>query len=94
MRSGDVLAARRYYQVSVSAGVAGAAKGVARTYDPIYLQQMGVRGVLADPEAAKHWYEKAIEGGDTEARESLNKLLDTLEKTAPRLRGPIGLGSP
>lgn len=80
MQSGDVVAARQYYQVSASAGVPGAAKAVARTYDPVYLQQMGARSFQADPLAAKRWYEKAIAEGDTEARTNLKKLLNTLEQ--------------
>lgn len=81
MQSGDVLAARRYYQVAASAGIAGGAKSVARTYDPIYLQEMGVRGVRGDPTAATRWYEKAIEDGDITAHASLNQLLAALKMT-------------
>ncbi len=80
MRSGDVAAARRFYQVSVSAGVAGAPKAIARTYDPGYLQLLGVRGLQGDVGAAKRWYEKAIEGGDADARVALNRMLNTVEK--------------
>src|SRR6185437_15538657 len=64
MRSGDVITARRFYEVAASSGIAGAAKSIARTYDPVYLQRMGVRGVRGDPRTAMHWYRLAIETGD------------------------------
>lgn len=83
MRSGDVVAARRYYQISASAGIAGAATAIARTYDPVYLQQIGVRGLQPNPEAAKRWYEKAIEEGDAEARTGLNQLRNVADKDRP-----------
>jgi TPR repeat protein len=68
MRQRDVVAARRFYEFAASAGVAGAATAVARTYDPIYLQQVGVRGVKADAEAALRWYKRASAEGAPAAR--------------------------
>ena len=64
----DVFAARRWYEFAASAGVAGAASAVARTYDPVYLQQLGVRGVRPDVEAALRWYQRAWEEGAAAAR--------------------------
>jgi hypothetical protein len=74
VRSGDVIAARRFYQLAASAGRAGAASAIARTYDPIYLQRQGVHGLQGDPDAAKRWYEKAVAEGDTEAQIRLTQL--------------------
>jgi hypothetical protein len=68
MRQRDVIAARRFYEFAASAGVAGAATALARTYDPLYLQQVGVRGVQADTAAALRWYKRASEEGDPAAR--------------------------
>jgi len=68
MEQRDVIAARRFYEFAASAGVPGAATAVARTYDPLYLQQVGVRGVQADAETALRWYTRAWEEGDPEAR--------------------------
>ena len=79
MRLGDVAAARRFYQLAASAGIAGAAGAVARTYDPIYLQKAGVRGLQADIATAMRWYEKAAAEGDTEARTRLKQLLDAAQ---------------
>ena len=68
MRQRDVIAARRFYEFAASAGVAGAASALARTYDPIYLQQHGLRGVKADTEVALHWYKRASAEADRAAR--------------------------
>jgi hypothetical protein len=67
MRQRDVIAARRFYEFAASAGVAGAATAVARTYDPFYLRQVGVRGVQADVETASRWYKRASEEANAEA---------------------------
>jgi TPR repeat protein len=72
---GDVISARHFYELAASHGLAQAAAAVGRTYDPIFLQAKGARGALADAEAAKRWYQKAIDGGDVEARVRLHKLL-------------------
>lgn len=68
MRLRDVIAARRFYEFAASAGVAGAATALARTYDPLYLQQLGIRGVKPDTEAALRWYKRASAEGDPAAR--------------------------
>lgn len=79
MRSGDVIAARRFYEVAASAGIAGAATGIARTYDPSYLRHTAIRGVQGDAGMAKQWYQLAIEAGDEEASVALSQLTRSLE---------------
>jgi tetratricopeptide (TPR) repeat protein len=74
IRNGDVISARGFYQLAAGTGLARAATAVGRTYDPVFLQANGVRGALADIEAAKRWYQKAIDGGDAEARGRLDQL--------------------
>jgi hypothetical protein len=68
MRQRDVIAARRFYEFAASGGVAGAAVAVARSYDPLYLQQLGIRGVKPDTEAALRWYKRASTEGDPATR--------------------------
>jgi hypothetical protein len=75
LAAGDVISARQFYELAASNGLAHAATAVGRTYDPNFLQGKGVRGALADAEAAKRWYQKAIDGGDAEAPTRLDKLL-------------------
>jgi hypothetical protein len=67
MRQGDVIAARRFYEMAVGAGVVQAATAIGRTFDPLYLGHIRVRGALADAEKAKQWYENAAKAGDMEA---------------------------
>ena len=76
MSLGDVVAARRFYEVAASAGVARAATAVGQTYDPLYLRQAGVHGLRADSSKAKQWYEQGARGGDAVAVERLNGLLN------------------
>jgi hypothetical protein len=75
LAAGDVISARQFYELAASNGLAHAATAVGQTYDPNFLQGKGVRGALADARTAERWYEKAIDGGDAEARMRLDKLL-------------------
>jgi hypothetical protein len=69
MKQRDVIAARRLYEFAASAGVSGAAAAVARSYDPLYLQQQGIRGVPADVATALRWYRRARDdASETPAR--------------------------
>ena len=67
MRQGDVVAARRFYQMAADAGMAQAATAIGRTFDPFYLRHIRVRGAFADAQRAKQWYENAAKAGDIEA---------------------------
>jgi hypothetical protein len=67
MRQGDVVAARRFYQMAADAGMVQAATAIGRTFDPFYLRHIRVRGAFADAERAKQWYENAAKSGDMEA---------------------------
>ncbi|HEV2546769.1 MAG TPA: hypothetical protein VGU20_05490 [Stellaceae bacterium] len=74
LRFGDIVSARRFYEFSASAGIAEAATAVAQTYDPAYLKAAGVRGVRANAEIARDWYEKAASRGDARAAQRLQSL--------------------
>jgi hypothetical protein len=67
MRQGDVVAARRFYQMAADAGMVQAATAIGRTFDPVYLRHIRVRGAFADAQRAKQWYENAAKAGDMEA---------------------------
>ena len=71
---GDIGSARLFYARAASAGDAHGAIGVAKTYDPRVLSQMGVRGIQADPAAAVFWYRKALDLGDASAAVPLRQL--------------------
>lgn len=78
MELGDVVAARYFYEVAASGGLAHAATAIGRTYDPVYLRRMAIRGVRGSSEAARQWYQRGFDAGDTEAQ----TLLDRLESIA------------
>jgi TPR repeat protein len=75
MVHGDVISARRFYEVAASQGSPRAMTALGRTYDPVFLQERGVRGLLADAAAARRWYQQAIDHGEAEAQARMNKLL-------------------
>jgi len=75
LRTGDIAAARLVFQRAAAGGNRTAAMGLAKTYDPVFLAQSGVRGGLGgDPARAALWYGKAAAAGSREAQERLKRL--------------------
>jgi len=70
----DIAAARLMLVRAAEAADAGAALALAKTYDPMALGDVGLRGAFADPAMARTWYEKAREFGSTEAERRLHML--------------------
>jgi hypothetical protein len=56
---GDLGAARILFMRAAKAGDAAAAVAMGMTYDPVALAGRGIRGVAADPDQARAWYERA-----------------------------------
>jgi hypothetical protein len=71
---GDIVAARSSYERAALDGNRVAALGVAKTYDPVFLSQAGVRGLRGDPARAALWYGKAAAAGDRQAQQRLRQL--------------------
>jgi len=71
---GDIASARMFYERAAEAGSAAAATGVALTFDPQFLKQMGTVGIRGDKANAIAWYRRASEAGDQSAAERLNSL--------------------
>jgi tetratricopeptide (TPR) repeat protein len=74
LSTGDIVAARLAYERAAADGNRVAATGVAKTYDPNFLAQSGVRGLRSDPKQAALWYSKAAAAGSREAQERLKRL--------------------
>jgi tetratricopeptide (TPR) repeat protein len=74
LSTGDVVAARSAYERAAASGSRTAATGVAKTYDPVFLAQSGVRGLRGNPQQAALWYSKAAAAGDHEAQQRLKRL--------------------
>ena len=72
--SGDLAAARLVLRRAADAGDAHAAMTLAETYDPAFLEKLGVHGVAPDLAMARGWYEKAKKLGATEATQRLELL--------------------
>jgi hypothetical protein len=72
--TGDIVAARASYERAAVDGNRVAALGVAKTYDPVFLTQAGVRGLRGDPARAALWYGKAAAAGDRQAQQRLRQL--------------------
>ncbi len=57
--AGDIAAARLFFRRAANAGDAAAAVAMGATYDPDVLAKRFIRGIEADPQEARIWYEKA-----------------------------------
>lgn len=70
----DIPAARLVLQRAAEAGDARAALFLGSSYDPILLEQLGVRGLTPDIALAQTWYERAKELSSAEATRRLEML--------------------
>lgn len=91
IESGDIAAARAYYEAAYDAGSAEAATALGRTYDPLFLREKETLGLKADPSKAMQWYRLGVTKGDPVARLRLDALRSwlgqTKEREAQRPRG-------
>lgn len=71
---GDFASARLLLERAADAHEAKAAFILAQTYDPAVLGAADARSIAPDPEAARHWYQKAAEFGSQEAQQRLSQL--------------------
>jgi TPR repeat protein len=66
LKRGDLASARLLLRRAADAGSADAALMLGSTFDPAFIQQLGVIGIQPDVARARQWYEKAAElGSDT-----------------------------
>ncbi len=72
--SGDIAAARLVLRHPADFGDAQAAMAIAETYDPAFLQRLGVHGIAPNVAAAREWYEKARKFGAADAARRLEVL--------------------
>jgi hypothetical protein len=76
LATGDVAAARLFYQWAAEAGDARGALAFAKTHDPLFLAELRARGVMPDRAKAVQWYRAASERGSSEAGKRLEALLE------------------
>lgn len=78
LAQGDVASARLFYLEAAGAGFAPAMTAVGKTYDPIVLGGLQIKGFFADPKKAVEWYLKAQKAGSTESSGYLQALRQSL----------------
>jgi hypothetical protein len=76
LKSGDIASARLLFDRLASASIADAALALAATYDPRYLAQHNLIGVVGDETKAHDWYQRASELGSREAGRILARTGD------------------
>jgi hypothetical protein len=71
LKIGDIAAARLAFRHLANAGNAEAALALGATFDPRFLAELNVIGVVGDDAKARTWYQRAMELGSTEAKRIL-----------------------
>jgi hypothetical protein len=75
LQAGDIAGARLIFEYLADYGSAKGARALAETFDAAYLRHIPVvGGRLDDIEAAKKWYKRAAEMGDSKAATRLSVL--------------------
>jgi hypothetical protein len=73
--AGDIVAARGFCERAAEHGNAAAMTAAGKTYDPLFLEEMRVRGSRGDAGKAAEWYRRAGAAGDAEAAQRLKRLI-------------------
>ena len=79
--TGDIAAARLFFERAAEQGSGPAATEAGKTFDPLFLERSHARGIRGDADAAAAWYRKAAAAGDRQGQ----ILLDRLTSQVPRL---------
>lgn len=73
-RGGDIRAARNAYEKAWEGGSSAGAYGLARSYDPVVLASLAVKGAKPDRTLALQWYQRAAAAGNAEAAAAIVRL--------------------
>jgi TPR repeat protein len=74
LKRGDLASARLLLRRAADAGSADAALLLGSTFDPAFIQQLGVIGIQPDVARAREWYQKAAGLGSDAASQRLANL--------------------
>jgi TPR repeat protein len=74
LKRGDLASARLLLRRAADAGSADAALMLGSTFDPAFIQQLGVIGIKPDVARAREWYQKAAGLGSDAASQRLANL--------------------
>jgi TPR repeat protein len=70
----DIASARLLYERAADAGNGRAALRMGESFDPAFLDSIGISRMLGDRRLALSWYRRACDLGDSEAVQLLQKL--------------------
>jgi hypothetical protein len=74
LAAGDIVPARRFFERALPGGDTEAALGLAKSYDPLFLRQLGAVGPVGNAATAMEWYRRAATAGNGEAQMRLERL--------------------
>ena len=74
LKSGDLAAARLFYERAYAQGSAAGALGAGKTYDPVVFAELNVQGIAPDPDKALEWYKRAEDQGLADAASAIEAL--------------------
>src|SRR5215472_16239802 len=74
VRTRDIASARLLYERAADAGNGRAALQMGKSFDPAFLDSIGISRMLGDRQLALSWYRRACDLGDAEAAPLLQKL--------------------
>jgi TPR repeat protein len=77
LKTGDFSAARILLKRGAESGSADAALMLGKTFDPLFLHQIGAIGIKPDVAQCRQWYQKAVELGSEAAAQQLANLTQT-----------------
>lgn len=77
LKNGDFAAARILLHRAAEVGSADAALMLGKTFDPLYLNELGAIGIQPDIAQARQWYQKAVQLGSEVAAQRLANLAQT-----------------
>ena len=77
LKSGDMPAARQFFEQAYAMGAADGALGLAKTYDPLVYKSLNVVGIAPDRVQAMNWYGKAAAAGQADASAAIAALSAT-----------------
>jgi hypothetical protein len=77
LKAGDFAAARILFRRAAESGSASAALMLGKTFDPLFLHELGAVGIEPDLAQCRQWYQKAVELGSEAAVRRLANLAQT-----------------
>jgi hypothetical protein len=91
LAAGDIVSARQFFSRAAESGAATAAAAMAKTYDPLFLGQIGAVGVRPDAARAVEWYRQAAKSGDVTATGRIERLANDIGagSSVPRPQVPL-----